>query len=282
MIDTGMNATAPVGELIRGWRQRRRLSQMDLGFEAEVSARHISFLETGRSRPSREMLLRLAERLDVPLRDRNGLLLAAGFAPIHPERSLDDPALRSVRQAVDLVLAGHEPFPALAVDRHWTLVSANRAVPPLLVGAAPDLLRPPVNVLRLSLHPAGLAPRIANLAQWRGHLLERLRSQADLTADPTLAALLAELEGYPAPDPPADRTPERGPDRDLAGIVVPLRLRTGHGELALFGMTTLFGTPLDVTLAELAIESFFPADPATADVLRQIADGAQPVGPRDL
>ncbi|MGI8477208.1 MAG: helix-turn-helix domain-containing protein [Thermomicrobiales bacterium] len=282
MIDTGMNATAPVGELIRGWRQRRRLSQMDLGFEAEVSARHISFLETGRSRPSREMLLRLAEWLDVPLRDRNGLLLAAGFAPIHPERSLDDPALRSVRQAVDLVLAGHEPFPALAVDRHWTLVSANRAVPPLLVGAAPDLLRPPVNVLRLSLHPAGLAPRIANLAQWRGHLLERLRSQADLTADPTLAALLAELEGYPAPDPPADRTPERGPDRDLAGIVVPLRLRTGHGELALFGMTTLFGTPLDVTLAELAIESFFPADPATADVLRQIADGAQPVGPRDL
>lgn len=283
MINTGMgnNATAPVGELIRGWRRRRRLSQMDLGFEADVSARHISFLETGRSRPSREMLLRLAERLDVPLRDRNGLLLAAGFAPIHPERSLDDPALGSVRQAVDLVLAGHEPFPALAVDRHWTLVAANRAVPPLLAGAAPELLRPPVNVLRLGLHPAGLAPRIANLAQWRGHLLERLRSQADRTADPALAALLAELEGYPAPDPPTERTRERGPDRDLSGIVVPLRLRTGHGELALFGMTTLFGTPLDVTLAELAIESFFPADAATADVLRRIADGAKHVGPRN-
>src|SRR5579872_4247353 len=167
----------PVGNLLREWRQRRRLSQLDLACEAEISTRHLSFIETGRASPSREMILHLAESLDVPLRQRNNLLLAAGYAPIYQDRSLDDPALRPAREAIDALLAAHEPFPALAVDRHWTLIAANRALAPLMAGAAPELLKPPVNVLRLSLHPSGLAPRIANLAEWRDHLLFRLRRQ---------------------------------------------------------------------------------------------------------
>jgi transcriptional regulator with XRE-family HTH domain len=266
-----MPAPRPVGALLRDWRQRRRLSQLDLALEADVSARHVSFLETGRARPSREMLLRLAERLDVPLRERNALLVAGGYAPVYPERSLDDPALKVARQAVELVLTGHEPYPALAVDRHWTLVAANRALAPLLEGVGAELLQPPVNVLRVSLHPAGLAPRIANWAQWRTHVLERLRLQVELSADPTLANLLKELRGYPAP---AGRS-EAGPRRDLyeAGVVVPLRLQTEHGLLAFFSTTTIFGTPVDVTLAELAIEAFFPADPVTAETLQRVARG---------
>jgi len=261
------NASRPVGELLRGWRQRRRLSQLDLALEADVSTRHVSFLETGRSRPSREMLLRLAERLEIPLRDRNALLTAAGFAPLYPERPLDDPALQSARRAVELVLAGHEPYPALAVDRHWNLVSANRALAPLLTGIAPELLQPPVNVLRVSLHPDGLGPRIVNLASWRAHVLARLQRQIQLTADPVLEGLLDELKAYPAPAGPA------GPatDRAVAGVVVPLLLRTELGLLSLFSTTTIFGTPVDVTLAELAIESFFPADAGTADLLRRVA-----------
>src|SRR5215510_11240167 len=191
--------TQPVGSLLRKCRERRRLSQLDLACEAEISTRHLSFLETGRSAPSREMVLRLSERLDVPLRDRNALLIAAGYAPVYPERPLDDPALQSARKAVDLVLAGHEPYPALAIDRHWTIIASNNAIPPLLAGADPSLLRPPVNALRLSLHPAGLAPRIANLAEWRSHLLARLQRQIEVTADPVLQELLNELRGYPAP-----------------------------------------------------------------------------------
>src|SRR5262252_3328197 len=189
--------TQPVGNLLRKWRERRRLSQLDLACEAEISTRHLSFLETGRSLPSREMVLRLAEYLDVPLRERNALLVAAGYAPAFPERPLDDPALQSARQAVDLVLAGHEPYPALAIDRHWQLVTANAALQRLLAGAAPKLLNPPINVLRLSLHPDGLAPRIANLAEWRQHLLERLRRQIDVSADPVLSDLNPELSAYP-------------------------------------------------------------------------------------
>ncbi len=265
-------ATRPVGEVLREWRQRRRLSQLDLAAEANVSARHVSFLETGRARPSREMLLRLAERLEVLLRARNALLVAGGYAPVYPERSLDDPALRAARTAVDLVLAGHEPYPALAVDRHWTLVASNRAVAPLLAGVGPELLRPPVNVLRLGLHPAGLAPRVANLTQWRSHLLERLRRQVEASADPTLTALLVELRGYHAPGGDAADEPRR--DLYDAGVVVPLHLRTDWGLLAFFSTTTIFGTPIDVTLSELAIESFFPADPATAETLRRVADAA--------
>src|SRR5512134_3657524 len=189
-------APQPFGAHLRHWRQHRRLSQLDLAQEAEISTRHLSFVETGRSVPSREMVLRLAERLDVPLRERNAMLTAAGYAPMYRERPLDDPALSAARRAVDLVLKGHEPYPALAVDRHWNLLAHNRAVAPFLAGASPVLLAPPVNVLRLSLHPEGLAPRIANLAQWRAHLLARLHQQVAASADRTLAALLEELAGY--------------------------------------------------------------------------------------
>ena len=273
--------TRPVGELVREWREQRRLSQLALALDAGVSTRHLSFLETGKARPSRAMVERLAERLDVPLRERNTLLLAAGFAPAYPEHRLDDPALGPARRVVDRVLAGHEPYPALAIDRHWTLLAANRAVAPLLAGVAPDLLRPPVNVLRLSLHPEGLAPRIANLGQWRAHLLERLRRQVEATADAVLAALAAELAAYPAPAVPAPGSgsgPGTGSGSDFAGIAVPLVLRTGGGTLAFLSTTTVFGTPVEVTLAELAVEAFFPADAATAEALRQVADAARPPG----
>ena len=253
--------TRPVGEYLREWRQRRRLSQLDLALDAEISARHLSFLETGRARPSRDMVLRLCERLSVPLRERNGLLLAAGFAPVFPQRRLDDPNLAMAREAVDLILKGHEPYPALAVDRHWTLVAANCAVGALLSGIEPALMQPPVNVLRVSLHPDGLAPRIANLAQWRAHIFNRLRQQIAASADETLAALLIELESYPAPDGPA----QPGVANDF---VVPLQLATEAGILSLFGTITLFGTPVDITLSELAIETFYPADPMTAELLR--------------
>jgi transcriptional regulator with XRE-family HTH domain len=262
-----MQAAQPIGDLLRDWRQRRRLSQLDLAAEAEISTRHLSFVETGRSQPSRDMVLNLAERLDVPLRERNVLLVAAGFAPMFAERPLDDPALRAARQAVDLVLAGHEPYPALAVDRHWRLVAANTAVQRLIAGADPALLKPPVNVLRLSLHPQGMAPRIANLPEWRGHLIERLRREVELTADPVLTALMEELRGYPVPF----RTRPDPRQRDYAGILVPLRLATEAGVLSFFSTTTVFGTPLDVTLSELALESFFPADAETAEALRRLA-----------
>jgi transcriptional regulator with XRE-family HTH domain len=192
-----MNSTQAIGDHLKAWRQRRRLSQLDLAADAEISTRHLSFLETGRARPSRDMVLRLAERLEVPLRERNTLLVAAGFAPVFPQRALDHPSLQAARQAVELVLAGHEPYPALAVDRHWTLVSANKAVAPLLAGVDAALLKAPVNVLRLSLHPKGLARRIANLAEWRAHLLARLRQQIEATADETLTALLEELRLFP-------------------------------------------------------------------------------------
>jgi hypothetical protein len=192
-------------------------------------------------------------------------LVAAGYAPAFPERPLDDPALQSARKAVDLVLAGHEPYPALAIDRHWTLIASNNAVPPLLAGVDPSLLRPPVNALRLSLHPAGLAPRIANLAEWRSHLLARLRRQIEVTADPVLEALLNELCGYPSPGEGA----ENGGAGEYAGVAVPFRLATEQGVLSFISATTIFGTPVDVTLSELALESFFPADAATANTLRR-------------
>jgi len=258
----------PVGELLRSWRQRRRLSQLDLANEAEVSTRHVSFLENGRSRPSREMLLHLATRLDIPLREQNALLLAAGYAPVYQEHNLDDAAMRAARAAVHLVLNGHEPNPALAVDRHWTMVAANRSLTPLLTGASDALLRPPVNVLRLSLHPDGLAPRIANLPQWREHVFDRLRHQIDASADPVLIDLLAELRSYPGDD---QAHAHRRPAKDDAGVVVPIKLHTEHGLLSFLTTTTIFGTPIDVTLSELAIESFFPADPTTADIIRTLA-----------
>ena len=262
------HATRPVGELLRGWRQRRRLSQLDLALDAEISTRHLSCLETGRAQPSREMLLHLAERLEVPLRERNTLLVAAGFAPGFAERPLDDPALHAARQAVELVLKGHEPYPALAVDRHWNLVAHNAAIQPLLQGVAPALLQPPVNVLRLALHPQGLAPRIANLGQWRDHLVARLHQAIAASGDAALDALLRELCDYPVP---AAGAPLR-PDTDFAGVVVPLQLRSPAGVLSFFSTITVFGTPVDVTLSELAIEAFFPADAATAAALRRLGD----------
>ena len=264
---TPFTTTRPVGALLREWRERRRLSQLALALDADVSARHVSFLETGRSRPSREMLLRLMERLEVPLRERNALLLAAGFAPAFPERPLDDPALAEARAAIARVLAGHEPYPALAVDRHWTLVLANRAVAPLLEGVAPELLQPPVNVLRLSLHPGGLAPRIANLAEWRAHLLQRLRHQVERSGDPRLADVLGELQTLSA-EAAHDAPEER--EITLGGVAVPLRLRGETGPLTLLSTTMIFGTPVDVTLSELAVEAFFPADALTAEALADL------------
>ena len=259
--------TQPVGVMLRDWRRRRRLSQLDLALEADISSRHLSFLETGRSRPSRDMLLHLAERLEVPLRGRNALLVAAGYAPVFRETPLEDPALGAARRAVELVLAGHEPFPALAVDRHWTLVASNRAVPLMLAGLDPSMLAAPVNVLRLSLHPRGLAPRIVNLAEWRTHLLARLRRQIDATADAVLAELHDELNTYPVPreDPPG-----APPATDYAGVAIPFQLATEAGVLSFLSTTTIFGTPVDITLSELALESFFPADAATSDALSRI------------
>ena len=264
-----MATAQPVGDLLREWRQRRRWSQLDLASEAEISTRHLSFLETGRSQPSRDMVLHLAERLDIPLRERNLLLVAAGFAPVFPERPLQDPALDAARKAVDLVLAGHERYPALAVDRHWQLVAANAAATRLMAGADAALLRPPVNVLRLSLHPKGIAPRIANYHEWRAHLLARLRRQVDLTADVVLTALLAELAAFPAPPGAKPARPIRNGDQS---VVVPLQLATDAGVLSFVSTTTVFGTPLDITLSELALESFFPADAATADALRRMSE----------
>lgn len=255
----------PVGELLRTWRQRRRLSQLELATEAEISPKHLSFLETGRAMPSREMLLRLAEQLDVPLREQNILLVAAGYAPVFGERPLDAPDLQAARRAADLVLTGHEPYPALAVDRHWTLLAANRAVPPLLAGLPPELLQPPVNVVRLSMHPAGLAAQIVNYGLWRAHMLARLRRQVESSADTTLMELLHEVAAYPLP-PQHSRSPAPPHSGEL--VVVPLLLRTEAGMLSFISTTTVFGTPLDITVAELAIESFFPADAATLEAMR--------------
>ena len=268
-----MTMIRPVGDHLREWRQRRRMSQLDLATEADISARHLSFLETGRSQPSRDMLLRLAGRLDVPLRERNTLLVAAGFAPVFPERPMNDPALASARAAVDLVLKGHEPFPAIAIDRHWTLIAHNRLVPLLLAMADEDLRTPPINVLRLSLHPKGLAPRIANLGEWREHLFARLRRQIDVTADPVMIVLMRELASYPKP---RGRHPsQNGTEHGVGGVVVPLRLATPNGALSFISTTTVFGTPIDITLSELALETFFPADPATADALHRMAKNAR-------
>jgi transcriptional regulator with XRE-family HTH domain len=255
------------GEHLRAWRQRRRLTQLDLALEAEVSARHLSFLETGRAKPSREMILQLAESLVIPLRERNVVMVAAGFAPVFGERPLADPAMAEARAAIDLILAGHEPYPAIAVDRHWMLAAANKAAYRLLAGVQPTLLAPPVNVLRLSLHPEGLAARIVNLSEWRAHILARLRQQVEATADARLAELHAELAALPRPA--SDRPPPRVPDR--LPLVLPLRLSVGDRVLAFISTTTVFGTPVDVTLSELAIESFFPADAETAEALRQMA-----------
>jgi transcriptional regulator with XRE-family HTH domain len=262
MIETHTEPPVQVGKLLRSWRERRRLSQLDLSLQAEVSTRHLSYVETGRSRPTSSMILHLSDRLEIPLRERNALLLAGGYAPAFAESALDAPPMSAVNDAINSVLEGHLPSPAVVVDRHWELVAGNAAIGLLTAGAAAHLLEPPVNVLRLSLHPDGMAPRIVNLAQWREHLLHRLSHQAQTTGDPVLDELHTELSGYPGG---ASNPREQSA---AAAIVVPLRYRAGGAELSFFSTTTVFGTPLDVTVAELAIEAFYPADAATAQALR--------------
>jgi transcriptional regulator with XRE-family HTH domain len=256
-----LSPPAGVGPLLRRWRDQRRLSQMELALEAAVSTRHLSFVETGRAKPSREMVVRLAEHLDVPLRERNELLLAAGYAPAYAESSFEDAGLGQVRDAVGRLLAAHEPYPAIAVDRRWELIDGNAGIPLMTAGCAAHLLEPPINALRLTLHPEGMAPQIANLAEWRGHLLARLRREVNATQDAQLRALLAELEAYPGGEQ-AEGVPAPG------AIVVPLRLAHPAGELSFMSTITTFGTPLDITVSELSIEAFFPADDHTAAVLR--------------
>jgi transcriptional regulator with XRE-family HTH domain len=260
-------STAPqaVGELLRGWREHRRLTQLELALQAEVSTRHLSFVETGRAAPSRDMLLHLADELEVPLRERNQLLLAGGYAPVYPQASLDAPAMQSVREAIRQVLAAHEPNPALVIDRHWNMVDANSGAMLLVEGVAPELLGPPLNVMRVSLHPRGAAPRILNLPQWRAHLLARLRREIAQTADAELERLYSEVRGY---------QPELADDEvevPVAGeVVVPLRYQMRDQQLAFLSIAAAFGTPLDVTVSELALELFFPADAATLDSLRAL------------
>lgn len=252
------------GEQLRDWRQRRRMSQLDLAAEADLSTRHLSFVETGRAKPSRETVQRLSEALELPLRSRNSLLIAAGFAPSFPERAFETSPV--AREAVQRILDCHMPFPALAVDRHWHLAASNAAVHALMAGTAPTLLQPPINVLRLSLHPEGLASRIANLADWKRHIIERLRHQAAESGDPVLEELVEELRSYPAP---ASKSP--APATGEIPIAVPLILDSPVGPLRFLSTTTVFGTPAEVTLSEMAIESFFPADAETGERLRQLS-----------
>jgi transcriptional regulator with XRE-family HTH domain len=261
-------ASAAFGEHLRSWRTRRHLTQMQLAFRANVSARHLGFVETGRAAPSRALVLRLSEELDVPLRQRNTWLMAAGFAPIYGDRSMDDPSFEAVRFAIDVTLEAHKPFPAFAIDRHWNVVASNRALPELYIGVAPELLQPPVNVLRLSLHPSGLAPRILNLPQWSEHLLARLRRELELTADPRLEALHEEALAYRAPA--SDRVDATEPP----AVAIPLRIDTQLGVLSFLSTVCVFGTALDVSLSELALELFYPADKATGDRVR--AAGGNP------
>ncbi|HEY2650642.1 MAG TPA: helix-turn-helix transcriptional regulator [Solirubrobacteraceae bacterium] len=258
---TATAVPAPIGDLLRSWRQRRNLSQLELGLGAEVSSRHISFLETGRARPSREMVIRLSEELEVPLRERNSLLLAAGYAPLYSERPLDSPEMEPVRQALDRFLRAHEPYPAVVVDRYHELVSANDALDLLLDGVAPELLEPPANGMRIALHRRGMAPRTLNFAEWSAHLLQRVRRELQITGDPRLESLYEELCGYPGVHTIPAQAEVQPND-----IVLPLRLLDvdGHNELAFFSTISTFGTAADITLSELAIEAFYPANAHTA------------------
>lgn len=263
-----MNDSAQtVGSLLKLWRERRRRSQLDLALDAEISTRHLSFVETGRARPSREMILLLAENLEIPLRERNKILITAGFAPVYSERNFEDASFDAARRAIELILKGHEPFPALAVDRHWNMVAANKTVPLMLEGVSGKLLAPPVNVLRLSLHAEGLAPKIVNLREWREHLLTRLKKQVADTADLALEELLKELSGYEIKGKRGEKS-----SKIEDSIVVPLKIETRFGTLSFISTTTVFGTPVDVTVSEIALETFFPADDATRDVFTNLID----------
>jgi transcriptional regulator with XRE-family HTH domain len=262
-----------IGAVLREWRERRRVTQLELALDAGISARHLSFVETGRSKPGREMMLAVLERLRVPFREQNRLLLAAGHAPAFPERSLEDPELQPVRDALQVILRGHEPYPAVAVDRTWNLVDANSPMYELAaaVDVDPALLEPPINIMRVGLHPRGLAPLMVNLGAWHAHWLDRLERQLAVTGDEELAALIEEIAGYPVPEP------ERGPASGLGGneILGPVRMHgPDGGELSFFGMFATFDTPFEVTTSELAIELLFPADRATAELLERELGGA--------
>jgi transcriptional regulator with XRE-family HTH domain len=258
----------PFGALLRRWRQQRRMTQMDLALAAGSSTRHLSCLETGRAQPSREMIVQLGDCLNIPLREQNTLLLAAGFAPAFQERSLEDKDLQAARQAMDTVLQAHLPFPAFAVDRHWNVILSNSALPELYEGCSEELLRPPVNAVRLVLHPQGMAARIINYADWRAHTLHLLRGQAEARQDPGLEALIAEVLSYPDPFETARNPGFEGPQR----LATPLMLSTRWGTVSFLNTLTVFGTPNDVTLAELALEMLFPADKDTVAVVRRMED----------
>ncbi|MCF2127217.1 helix-turn-helix transcriptional regulator [Strepomyces sp. STD 3.1] len=265
-----VSATQGVGPLLRAWRERRRVSQLELALRAESSARHISFVETGRSRPSEEMVLRLAEHLDVPVRERNALLLAAGYAPHYSETPLDDPALGALREGMERLIRGYEPYPALVVDGTYRVLAANRGVAMLMDGVAGHLLAPPLNAMRLTLHPEGLAPRIRNLRQWRGHLLEQMERQIALRRSEPLRALYDEVAAYPVPDTAPEIAPVEEPDEAVAYFALPLRIEHEGRTLSFISSIATFNTPMDVTVAELAIETLLPADPATVKYLHTL------------
>ncbi|WP_351222815.1 helix-turn-helix transcriptional regulator [Streptomyces sp. NPDC002133] len=273
-----MTTVAPdtgVGPLLRAWRERRRLTQLELALRADSSARHISFVETGRSRPSEEMILKLAEHLDVPVRERNALLLAAGYAPRYAETSLDDPSLEALREGMERLLHGYEPYPALVVDGTYTVVAANRGIAMLLEGLPEHLLTPPLNAMRITLHPEGLAPRIRNLREWRGHLLTQMERQMALARSDSLRRLYEEVAAYPLPERGGDATDHDVP-QDVAGpephpyFALPLRIEHHGVVLSFVSSISTFNTPLDITVAELAIETFLPADPATVKYLQSM------------
>jgi transcriptional regulator with XRE-family HTH domain len=263
-----METNRPVGDLLREWRQRRRMSQHDLACGAGIATALLSCVETGRAAASRDIVLQLSERLDIPLRERNRLLTAAGFAPVFHERRLDDPALLPARASIGAILAAYEPNPAVAIDRHWVVLAANPALGRVVAGVDPSLLRPPVNLLRLCLHPAGLAPRIANLRQWRAQVVSRLQRQIEISGDPALIDLSEEICDYPVPQAGQSDQAEN------EAVAVPLRLVTIDGRLAFFNTTTMFGHAVDITLAELRVESFLPADAQTAEIMRRLAQGS--------
>lgn len=261
-----MQERHPIGGELAFWRKRRRMSQLELALAAEISTRHLSFVETGRAQPGRQLLVRLTRQLEIPLRERNALLLSAGFAPICEQRSYNDPTFEPVRKVIDAALDLHRPFPAYVINRYWDVVASNDALPELFAGVAPELARKPMNVVRLLLHPRGLAPRIVNLRAWRVHLLARLRQQVSLTADPALEAMLAEALSFPAPTDEQDQMMPMSGD-----LTVPLEIITEIGHLRFLNATTVFGTPLDVTLEEIALEKLYPADAVTEEVVRSTA-----------
>ncbi|MEU2720241.1 helix-turn-helix domain-containing protein [Streptomyces smyrnaeus] len=259
--------TPTIGVLLRDWRERAGLSQLELALRADSSARHISFIETGRTAPSRDMVLKLATTLDVPIRERNTLLLSAGFAPAFAATPLDDPALDQVRGALERMVAAYEPYPALVLDGCYTVVAANQGIAALLEGVAPRLLEPPLNAMRITLHPEGLAPRIRNLAAWRGHLLDQMSRQLALHRSRALRALHDEVAAYPMPEPVSDGDAPHPADPVESRFALPMVIEHGGQILSFLSTIATFNTPLDVTVSELAVETFLPADPATAKAL---------------